>query len=110
MAKLRTIGKQASGVEGNFILDPNNTILGYNVESTNLVPSDLTKGTGSALSALIFGDFSQVMLGFYSGVDVVVDQASLSTSGGTRLAFFQDMDVAIRHGEAFSFIKDITTT
>ena len=109
IAKLRTIAKQGSGVEGNFILDPNNTMLGYNVESTNLVPSDLSKGTGSNLSALIYGDFSQLMLGFYSGVDVVVDQASLSTSGGTRLAFFQDCDVAIRHGQAFSFIKDITT-
>ena len=110
ISKLRTIAKQGSGVEGNFILDPNNTMLGYGVESTNLVPSDLTKGTGTALSALIFGDFSQLMLGFYSGVDVVVDQASLSTSGGTRLAFFQDLDVAVRHGQAFSFIKDITTT
>ena len=109
ISKLRTIAKQGSGVEGNFILDPNNTMLGYNVESTNLVPSDLSKGTGSNLSALIYGDFSQLMLGFYSGVDVVVDQASLSTSGGTRLAFFQDCDVAIRHGQAFSFIKDITT-
>lgn len=110
MAALRTVAKQASGVEGNFILDPNNTMLGYGVNSTTLVPSDLSKGTGSNLSALIFGDFSQLMLGFWSGVDVVVDTASLSTSGGTRLAFFQDMDIAIRHGEGFSYIKDIVAS
>ena len=110
MAALRTVAKQASGVEGNFILDPNNTMLGYGVNSTTLVPSDLTKGTGTALSALIFGDFSQLMMGFWSGVDVVVDTASLSTSGGTRLAFFQDMDIAIRHGEGFSYIKDIVAS
>jgi hypothetical protein len=85
-------------------------MLGYGVNSTTLVPSDLTKGTGTALSALIFGDFSQLMLGFWSGVDVVVDTASLSTSGGTRLAFFQDMDVAIRHGQGFSYIKDIVAS
>jgi HK97 family phage major capsid protein len=110
IAALRTVAKQASGVEGNFILDPNNTMLGYGVNSTTLVPSDLTKGTGTALSALIFGDFSQLMMGFWSGVDVVVDTASLSTSGGTRLAFFQDMDIAIRHGQGFSFIKDIVAS
>ena len=105
-AALRTTAKQGSGVEGNFILNEND-ILGYKVESTTLVPSNLTKGSGSNLSAMIFGDFSNVMLGFWSGVDVVVDQASLSTSGGTRLAFFQDCDVGIRHGEGFSVIKDI---
>lgn len=110
IAALRTVAKQASGVEGNFILDPNNTMLGYGVNSTTLVPSDLSKGTGSNLSALIFGDFSQLMMGFWSGVDVVVDTASLSTSGGTRLAFFQDMDIAIRHGEGFSYIKDIVAS
>ena len=82
-------------------------ILGYNVASTTLVPSNLAKGTGSNLSAAIFGDFTNVMLGFWSGVDVVVDTASLSTSGGTRLAFFQDLDVAIRHDTGFGVIKDI---
>lgn len=108
-ANLRTTGKQASGVEGNFILGEDNKILGYDYKSSTLVPSDLTKGTGTALSALLFGDFSQLLLGFYSGVDVVVDQSSLSTSGGTRLAFFQDLDIALRHDDAFSVIKDIVT-
>lgn len=107
IAALRTISKQANGVEGNFIMDPQGTVLGSNVASSTLVPSNLTKGTGTALSALVYGDFSQIMLGFWSGVDVVVDQSSLSTSGGTRLAFFQDLDVALRYPESFSVIKDI---
>lgn len=110
IAALRTVAKQGSGVEGNFIMDPNGTVLGHQVASSTLVPSDLSKGTGSNLSALIYGDFSQIMLGFYSGVDVVVDQASLSTSGGTRLAFFQDMDVALRYPESFAVIKDIVAS
>jgi len=107
IAALRTISKQASGVEGNFIMDQMGTVLGSNVASSTLVPSNLTKGTGTSLSALLYGDFSQIMLGFWSGVDVVVDQSSLSTSGGTRLAFFQDLDVALRYPESFSVIKDI---
>ena len=107
IAALRTTGKQASGVEGNFIMDANQSILGTNVASSTVVPSDLTKGTGTGLSAMVYGDFSQIMIGFWSGVDVVVDQSSLSTSGGTRLAFFQDLDVALRYPESFSVIKDI---
>jgi HK97 family phage major capsid protein/HK97 family phage prohead protease len=110
IAALRTVSKQASGVEGNFIMDPNGTILGTDVASSTLVPSDLSKGTGSNLSAMIYGDFSQIMLGFWSGVDVVVDQSSLSTSGGTRLAFFQDLDVALRYPESFAVIKDIVAS
>jgi len=107
IAALRTTARQANGVEGNFIMDANQSILGTNVASSTIVPSDLAKGTGSNLSAMVYGDFSQVMIGFWSGVDVVVDQSSLSTSGGTRLAFFQDLDVAIRYPESFSVIKDI---
>jgi HK97 family phage major capsid protein len=107
IAALRTIAKQSGGAEGNFIMEAASDILGYNIASTTLVPSNLAKGTGSNLSAAIFGDFTNVMLGFWSGVDVVVDTSSLSTSGGTRLAFFQDLDVGIRHGEGFSVIKDI---
>jgi HK97 family phage major capsid protein len=108
-ANLRTISKQSSGVEGNFILGDDNSILGYDYLSSTLVPSDLSKGTGSNLSALIFGDFSQLMLGFYSGVDVIVDPYTGSNAGTTRLAFFQDFDVALRHDDSFSVIKDITT-
>ncbi len=107
IAALRTTARQANGVEGNFIMDANQSILGTNVASSTVVPSDLTKGTGSNLSAMVYGDFSQIMIGFWSGVDVVVDQSSLSTSGGTRLAFFQDLDVALRYPESFSVIKDI---
>ena len=108
-AKLRTTSKQSSGVEGNFILEPNNSMMGYDYLSSSLVPSDLTKGSGSNLSALIFGDFSQVLLGYYSGVDVVVDPFTGSSAGTTRLAFFQDMDVAIRDENAFAVCKDIVT-
>ena len=107
IAALRTTARQANGVEGNFIMDANQSILGTNVASSTVVPSDLAKGTGSNLSAMVYGDFSQIMIGFWSGVDVVVDQSSLSTSGGTRLAFFQDLDVALRYPESFSVIKDI---
>jgi HK97 family phage major capsid protein len=109
-AKLRTTPKQGSGVEGNFILNPDDSMLGYDYLSSTLVPSDLTKGNASNLSAMVFGDFSQLMLGFWSGVDVIVDPYTGSTAATTRLAFFQDLDIALRHDDAFSVCKDIVTT
>jgi HK97 family phage major capsid protein len=106
---MRQIPRQGSGVEDNFILNDSNSILGHNVTVSTNVPSNLTKGsTSGTCHALILGDFSQVMMGFWSGVDVVVDSSTLSTSGGTRIAFFQDVDVAVRIPNAFAAIKDIT--
>jgi len=105
-SQLRQLPKQASGVEGNFLLDPDGRLSGYFVGYTTNVPSNLTKGSSSAL---IFGDWSQCFLAFWSGLDLVVDSSTLSTSGGTRLAFFQDVDFALRNPNGFCITKDITT-
>lgn len=111
IAKMRSIARQTSGVEGNFILNDANTLLGYNVVSTTSVPSDLTKGTSSGVcSALIFGNFQELMIGMFGGLDILVDPYTGSSTGATRVACFQDIDVAVRHAESFAAIKDITTT
>ena len=107
---MRQTSRQASGVEGNFILNDSNTLLGYGVASSNLVPSDLTKGTSSGVcSAVIFGNFADLMIGMFGGLDVLVDPYTGSSTGATRIAMFQDVDVAVRHAESFAAILDITT-
>jgi HK97 family phage major capsid protein/HK97 family phage prohead protease len=110
IAAMRQTPRQTSGVEGNFILNDTNTLLGYNVASTTLVPSDLTKGTSSGVcSALIFGNFADLMIGMFGGLDILVDPYTGSSTGATRIAMYQDIDVAVRHAESFAAIKDITT-
>jgi hypothetical protein len=49
------------------------------------------------------------MIAMFGGLDVTVDPYSLSTQGATRIAMFQDIDVAVRHAESFAAILDITT-
>ena len=107
---MRQTPRQASGVEGNFILNDSNTLLGYNVASTTLVPSDLTKGTSSGVcSAVIFGNFNDLMIGMFGGLDVLVDPYTGSATGATRIAMYQDVDVAVRHAQSFAAILDVTT-
>ena len=107
---MRQTPRQGSGVEGNFILNDTNTLLGYRVASTNLVPSDLTKGTSTGVcSAVIFGNFSDLMIGMFGGLDILVDPYTGSSTGATRIAMYQDMDVAVRHAQSFAAIKDVTT-
>ena len=109
-SKLRRVLKSSADTSSNFILENDNSILGYDYLSSTLVPSDLTQGSGTGLSAMIFGDFSQLLIGFYSGVDVIVDPYTGSSAGTTRLAFFQDLDVALRNDVSFSCKKDLITT
>jgi len=110
VGEMRQTPRQTSGVEGNFILNDTNRVLGYDVASTTLVPSDLTKGTSSGVcSAMIFGNFSDLMIGMFGGLDVLVDPYTGSSTGATRIALYQDIDVAVRHAESFAAIQDITT-
>ena len=110
VGEMRQTPRQTSGIEGNFILNDTNSVLGYNVASTTLVPSDLTKGTTSnSCSAVIFGNFNDLMIGMFGGLDVLVDPYSGSDKGATRIAMYQDVDVAVRHAESFAAIKDVTT-
>jgi HK97 family phage major capsid protein len=76
---------------------------GYACYVTSQIPADLTKGGGSSLSYLFFGDWSQVILGRWSGLDVLIDPYTGGTAGTVRIIAFSDVDVAVRHPEAFAF-------
>lgn len=51
---------------------------------------------------IVFGNFADLILALWSGLDVTVDTNTLSKSGGTRIVCFQDCDVAVRHAESFA--------
>ena len=82
---------------------------GYPMLRSNQVVSNLTKGSGTALSACLFGNWADLIYAFWGGLDVLVDPYSLSTAGGIRVVFLQDVDVQLRHTEAFSKCVDIDT-
>jgi len=85
-------------------------INGYAALRSNQVPSNLSKGTGTNLSAAIFGDFSDLIYAMWGGVDVLIDPYTGGTAGTVRVIFLQDADVQLRHTEAFSACLDIDTT
>lgn len=110
VSAMRQTSRQSSGVEGNFILNDENTLLGYRVARSTLVPSDLTKGSSSGVcSAVVFGNFNDLMIGMFGGLDVVVDPNADLTTGAVRVAAFQMIDVAVRHAQSFAAIQDVTT-
>ena len=83
-----------------------NELNGYPVSISNLVPNDLTKGTGTSLNAGIFGDWSQVMIGEWGFYDMVVDNISRKKEGLIEITVNSFLDILIKHGEAFAVVKD----
>jgi len=107
-AKLQTTSRQSSGVEGNFIWPAGGTDLnGYNVQTTTLVPSNLSKGNATTLSALIFGDFSKMAVANWGGMELTVDPYSGATAGLTNVVLNAYLDTALLNPAAFAVCKDI---
>ena len=107
--KLRSTAK-VSGTDSKMILDDKSELFGYRVISSSLVPSNLTKGTGSSLSAMIFGNFNDLVIGEWGGLDVLFDPYTGSSTGSMRVTAFMDIDVAVRHAESFAAIQDLITS
>lgn len=86
------------------------TLNGYKSAASGNVPSNLTKGTSSGVcSAMIFGNFEDLLIGQWGGLDIFVDQSVNATSGSTRVIALLDLDVAVRRAASFAAILDATT-
>ena len=86
---LKTTKKDAGS--GIFLME-NGEVNGYRGVLSNQVAS----------GDLWFGNFADMLIGYWSGLDIMVDPYTNSTSGTVRVIAMQDVDVAIRHPESFS--------
>ena len=86
---LKTTKKDAGS--GIFIME-NGEVNGYRGVLSNQVASN----------DLWFGNFADLIIGYFSGLDLMVDPYTHSTSGTVRVVAMQDCDIAIRHAESFS--------
>lgn len=77
------------------IWEPGNTINGYATDVSNQIQ------TGD----VFFGNWADLVIAMWGGLDLTVDPYSLSASGGVRLVTFQDIDVNVRHVESFCYGK-----
>jgi len=84
-----------SGTNGAPVWEPGNTVNGYRAEVTNQI----------ADGDYFFGNFADLIVGLWGGLDLTVDPYSLSKSGGTRIVVFQDVDFVLRRLESFCFGK-----
>jgi HK97 family phage major capsid protein/HK97 family phage prohead protease len=83
-----------------FIMQSDGSVNGYKSAVSNQVPD----------YNVIFGDFSDVILAFWSGLDLTVDPFTNATSGKVRVIALQDCDVALRRPESFALGSNPTVS
>ncbi|MEL6694316.1 MAG: phage major capsid protein, partial [Pseudomonadota bacterium] len=83
------------------------SIAGHTAAFTSLVPSNFTLGSGTELSALIFGAWSELLIGQWGGIDVIVDDKTESDRGNVRITAHSEWDIALRNAQSFAAITDI---
>ena len=87
--------------QDRFIMEDSNNLLGYDYYNSNQLVN--TYGGDNAQTPLIFGNWSDLVIGMWGALDINIDTASNSNSGGLRVVAFQDVDIALRHTESFAY-------
>ena len=80
---------------GSFVFE-GGQINGYNA----IVSKQATEGN------MYFGNFSDLLIGMFGGLDIVVDPYTASTTGTVRVVALQSVDAAVRNAESFAFGND----
>lgn len=95
-----------SGTDGSAVWTDNNTVAGKAAYDSTQVQTNLTKGSGTNLHAAYFGFWSQMLIGEFGAMEILTDPYRLKKQGMLEVTSFQMIDIGIRHGGAFSVIKD----
>jgi HK97 family phage major capsid protein len=108
-AKLKTTKIDAGS--GLFLLNGNTELNGYPFASTSLVPNNLSKGSAAnSLSAMAFGDWSNLLIGQWGGLDITTDPYTLASVGQIRIIIQSFWDSLVQQAKAFAIVKDVVTT
>jgi len=90
----KTSAKFGSGTEST-IWEPGNTVNGYRTEVTNQIEA----------GDVFFGNFADLIIAMWGGLDLTIDPYSLSAKGGLRIVGFQDVDFVLRNTESICYGK-----
>lgn len=105
---MRTTAKTVGDTASTFLQSDAATLAGYPLASSLNVPSNIVKGSGTGLSAVIFGDWSQLYIGFWSELDILVNpyESTAYAKGNVQVRAMMTADVKIRQPLSFAAIVD----
>lgn len=112
-SKLRRTDTSAlvSGASGQWAWSKDfDTVLGRPAFATTNVPNNLTKGTGTNLTALIYGDWQNLIINLFSAVDILVNPFTIATLGYYQVNAYQEADVQVARTAGFRVANAMVTT
>lgn len=93
--RFKTTTKFGSGTE-TTIWEPGDTVNGYATQVSNVLTN----------SDVFFGNWADLLIGMWGGLDVTVDPYTHSDKGRIRITNFQDVDFAVRRPESFALFRN----
>lgn len=81
----------AAIAQGGTIWEPGNTVNGYETDVSNQIEA----------GDVFFGNWMDLVVAMWGGLELRVDPYALSTSGGLRLIALQDIDINLRRVQSF---------
>ena len=110
--KVESVLGKLKDSQGQYLLSPygaelgRSQIAGRRFEVSNNIPSNLTKGSGTDLSAVIYGNFADLLIGLYGTLEILVDPYTDFAKATTGIRALQSIDIAVRHAELFAAMQD----
>lgn len=106
IAKLRATPKDASNGGEGYLMESPSALAGYRVATS----TSLSDGGSPLTSTVFFGAWSQLIIGTWSGVDLLANPFSDTAfpKGRVQVRAMQDYDVAVRHGQSFVKVTDLS--
>lgn len=94
----KTTPKFSAGTDQGVIWENGGTVNGYRSEVTNQISN----------GDVVFGNFADLMIGMWGGLDVTVDPFTHSARGRIRIVMMQDVDIMARRVQSFCLGRDTT--
>ncbi len=105
--KLKTTEKASSTAQFIWGGGIQGEMNGYAAYASTQVPSTLSKGTSTGVChAIIFGNWNDLIIANWAGLDIVVDPYSLSKTAKIQLVVNSWWDIDLRHPESFAAMQD----
>src|SRR5690606_23809628 len=94
-----------------FIMESPTRLAGFPAAITSALPGD-PRPSPAEPATLIFGNWSDLLIGYWSGTDLLVNpyESTAYAKGRVLVRAMRDCDVAVRHPESFAYSENMPVT